>query len=34
MQQDYKNLKIEKEKNVEIINSYSKNKKDKQIDIG
>ena len=34
MQQDYKNLKIEKEKNVEIINSYSKNKKDKQMDIG
>ncbi len=34
MQQDYKNLKIEKEKNVEIINSYNKNKKDKQIDIG
>lgn len=34
IQQDYKNLKIEKEKNVEIINSYSKNKKDKQMDIG
>ena len=31
-QQDYKNLKIEKEKNVEIINSYSKNKN--QMDIG
>ncbi len=27
IQQDYKNLKIEKDKNVEIINSYSKNKK-------
>lgn len=34
IQQDYKNLKIEKEKNVEIINSYSKNKKNSDIDIG
>lgn len=33
MQQDYKNLKIEKEKNVEIINSYSKNKKNSDIEI-
>ena len=32
-QQDYKNLKIEKEKNVEIINSYSKNKKTSDIEI-
>lgn len=32
-QQDYKNLKIEKEKNVEIINSYSKNKKNEDIEI-
>ncbi len=32
-QQDYKNLKMEKEKNVEIINSYSKNKKNEDIEI-
>lgn len=33
-QQMYSDAKLTKDKNVEIINSYSKNKKDKQIDIG